>query len=217
MTRRDQAEAPEPQNGLLRPAAASGSAVTLARELREKNNFPTRFRVWPKLAMPNRSPSQTACRNAHRLRRRPGWFRPASLRSRADGWSEERQCAFLCALYATGSVAAAAKAVGMTRTSAYRLRQRPGAESFAAMWDRVLTPPGAGHVAKPRPDFRKVTLQTLNIWLETGFVQPVVYRGRLCAVRRKPDNSTLFRLLKRLGDDLGAAPRAGGARGWQSF
>lgn len=162
--------------------------------------------------MPIRSPSKPAPRNAHRSRRRPGWFRPVPLRARADGWSESRQCGFLSALYVTGSVAAAAKAVGMTRASAYRLRSRKEAESFAAMWDRVLTPPGCGHVPTPRPDFRKVTLVTLMSWLETGFVQPVVYRGRMCGVRRKPDDSTLFRLLRRLGDDPVALPGEGAAR-----
>ena len=148
---------------------------------------------------------------AHRRRRRPGWFRPVPLRARADGWSEARQCEFLTQLYVTGSVAAAARAVGMTRMSAYRLRGRTGAESFAAMWDRVLTPPGCGHVDTPKPDFRKVTLPTLHAWLETGFVQPVIYRGRMCAVRRKPDNSTLFRLLRRLGEDID--PKADWGRG----
>lgn len=123
------------------------------------------------------------------------------LRARADGWSETRQCEFLAQLYVTGSVAAAARAVGTTRMSAYRLRNRPDAESFAAMWDRVLTPPGDGHCPKPKPDFRKVTLATLMGWLETGFVRPVIYRGRMCQIARRPDDSTLLRLLRRLGDD----------------
>src|SRR3546814_12245485 len=38
-----------------------------------------------------------------------------------------------------GSVGPAAKAVGMGRASAYRLRERPGAESFAAAWDRAIS------------------------------------------------------------------------------
>ena len=64
----------------------------------------------------------------HRLR--PGWFRPVPLRSRRDGWSAERQCAFLAQLYLTRSVTSAARAVGMSRASAYRLREREEAESF---------------------------------------------------------------------------------------
>ncbi|GAB5348881.1 hypothetical protein [Alteriqipengyuania sp. 357] len=62
---------------------------------------------------------------AHHVRRRPGWFRPVPLRARRDGWSPWRQCAFLAQLYFTGSVAAAARRVGMSRASAYRLRERP--------------------------------------------------------------------------------------------
>lgn len=100
----------------------------------------------------------------------------------------------------------------MTRASAYRLRARTGAESFAAAWDRVLTPPGCGHAPTPKPDFRKVTRSTLDSWLEAGFVQPVIYRGRMCAVRRKPDDSTLFRLLRRLGEDID--PKAAWSRAW---
>jgi hypothetical protein len=136
----------------------------------------------------------------HRLRRRPGWFRPVPLRSRRDGWSEVRQCAFLVQLYFTGSATAAAKAVGMSRASAYRLRERPGAESFAFAWDRVLSLPGWGHPVAAKEDFRKVTNATLLARLESDLVQPVVYRGAMVHIRRKPDDSALFRLLRRTGN-----------------
>ncbi len=62
--------------------------------------------------------------------------RPA--RKRHDGWTPARQQAFLVALHATGVVATAASAVGMSAQTAYRLRTRPGATSFAAAWDRLL-------------------------------------------------------------------------------
>jgi hypothetical protein len=134
---------------------------------------------------------------AHRLRRRPGWFRPVPLRARGDGWSEARQCAFLAQLYLTGSVAAAAQAVGMSRASAYRLRKRAGAESFAFAWDRVLSSPGSGHPGAPCEDMRKVTTATLLARLESELARPVIHRGQLAGIARKPDNSTLFRLLRR--------------------
>jgi hypothetical protein len=60
-------------------------------------------------------------------------------RRRADGWTPEIQLCFIRALEAMGSVGRAAKAVGMGRRSAYRLLERPGAESFAAAWDRALS------------------------------------------------------------------------------
>ena len=59
-------------------------------------------------------------------------------RRRADGWTERRQRDFVTALAAMGSVLHAAQAVGMTKRSAYQLRDRPGAESFAAAWDLAL-------------------------------------------------------------------------------
>ncbi|MBC7986122.1 MAG: hypothetical protein H7X93_05550 [Sphingomonadaceae bacterium] len=45
---------------------------------------------------------------------------------------------FVEALAAMGTVDGAARAVGMSRMSAYKLRRRPGAESFAAAWDGAL-------------------------------------------------------------------------------
>jgi hypothetical protein len=66
-------------------------------------------------------------------------FDPVPLtRQRHDGWSAARQGAFLDVLAATGTVDSAVRAVGMTRVSAYNLRKRPGAESFAAAWDRAI-------------------------------------------------------------------------------
>ncbi|MGN6499923.1 MAG: hypothetical protein ACTHKM_07225 [Tsuneonella sp.] len=138
--------------------------------------------------------------HTHRLRRRPSWFRPVPLRSRRDGWSEVRQCAFLAQLYVTGSVTAAARNVGMSRASAYRLRERAGAESFAFAWDRVLTLPGSGHPGAAREDKRKVTMETLLARLHEELVRPVIYFGEMTGVARKVDNSTLFRVLRLTAD-----------------
>lgn len=137
-------------------------------------------------------------RPAHRVRRRPPFFHTVPLRERRDGWSEGRQCMFLAQLYVTGSVTAAARAVGLTRASAYRLRGRADAESFAHAWDTVLTPPGTGRCDPLRSDFRKVTNSALIRQAETGLIQPVLYRGSMTTIRRKADNSALFRLLRRL-------------------
>ncbi|QYU69332.1 hypothetical protein J4558_04090 [Leptolyngbya sp. 15MV] len=134
---------------------------------------------------------------AHTLRRRPGWFHPVPLRSRRDGWSAARQCAFLVQLYVTGSVTTAARAVGMSRASAYRLRERAEAASFAHAWDRVLSLPGWERAQPPREDFRKVTTATLLARLERELVQPVVHRGAMAGIRTKPDISTLLRLVRR--------------------
>ncbi|MES2442711.1 MAG: hypothetical protein V4574_07755 [Pseudomonadota bacterium] len=66
------------------------------------------------------------------------WFTPVPLlRTRHDGWTPARQRIFLAALADSGVVSRAARAAGMGVTSAYNLRRRKGAESFAAAWDTV--------------------------------------------------------------------------------
>lgn len=60
-------------------------------------------------------------------------------RNRADGWTPGTQANFIRALEAMGSVGQASKAVGMGRRSAYRLRERAGADSFAEAWNRALS------------------------------------------------------------------------------
>ncbi|MBL0923223.1 MAG: hypothetical protein IBJ12_02000 [Sphingomonadaceae bacterium] len=63
-------------------------------------------------------------------------FSPVPLdRKRSNGWTAAQQERFIVALAVMGSVGQAAKAVGMSRQSAYNLRERPGAESFAKSWD----------------------------------------------------------------------------------
>jgi hypothetical protein len=67
-------------------------------------------------------------------------FSPVPLeRARANGWSPVAQRRFIHALSVMGSVGAAARAVGMGRVSAYRLREREGAESFGAAWDNAIS------------------------------------------------------------------------------
>ena len=74
---------------------------------------------------------------------------PASLESQAlvtqtsdsarhPGWTPARQAAFLRELAATHSVTAAARAVGMSRQSAYKLRTRLRGEPFDAAWEQAF-------------------------------------------------------------------------------
>ena len=58
--------------------------------------------------------------------------------TRRDGWTTERQLRFLDALVSTRSITKAARSAGMSRESAYRLRDRAGL--FAALWDCALAP-----------------------------------------------------------------------------
>src|SRR3546814_15381884 len=57
---------------------------------------------------------------------------PVLRKRRKDGWSPDKQRAFIEVLADTGSVATAAQRVGMSESSAYRLRRSPGAEIGSA-------------------------------------------------------------------------------------
>lgn len=62
--------------------------------------------------------------------------------TRRDGWTPQRQLLFLKALERSRSVTRSARAVGMSRESAHRLRNRDPLGLFALMWDWAL---GASH------------------------------------------------------------------------
>ena len=59
----------------------------------------------------------------------------ASARHRRAYWTPARQCQFLAALMESGSVARAARTVGMSRSSAHRLRHRL---AFDRQWEEAL-------------------------------------------------------------------------------
>lgn len=57
-------------------------------------------------------------------------FTPVPRKYRYDGWTPERQKAFIDALAETGSVKAAALRVNMSKEGAYYLRRQPHADEF---------------------------------------------------------------------------------------
>ena len=65
-------------------------------------------------------------------------FDAVPLRERHDGWTPERQADFIAALAETGCVNMAAKAVGKSTQTAYRLRRSFDAQSFRQAWDAAL-------------------------------------------------------------------------------
>jgi hypothetical protein len=67
----------------------------------------------------------------------PG-FDPVPLRYRADGWTPEKQRAYVEHLAETLCPETAAALVGMSAESVRRLRRRPGAEGFDAACDAAL-------------------------------------------------------------------------------
>lgn len=118
-------------------------------------------------------------------------FLPVPLRQRSDGWTAARQGLFIGTLAQTGSVAAAAKAAGMSRMAAYRLRRATGAESLAQVWDHVL----AVRAGEGQPPSRKVTPEQLLEWALLGPIVVTMRRGRFVRAERKPCNSALLRCL----------------------
>jgi len=60
---------------------------------------------------------------------------PVRRKPRIDGWTEEKQRRFIETLADTGLVNVAARAVGMTRETAYRLRRAEHGAAFAPAWD----------------------------------------------------------------------------------
>lgn len=73
-----------------------------------------------------------------RSRRCANSFDPVPLRYRHDGWTPEKQRAFIEHLADTLCPETAAAMVGMSVRTAYELRRRAGAEGFAAAWDAAL-------------------------------------------------------------------------------
>lgn len=65
-------------------------------------------------------------------------YGPVPLRYRHDGWVPDRQAEFIEALAECGCVEQAARAVGMSRASAYALRRRPDAQAFRLAWEAAL-------------------------------------------------------------------------------
>jgi hypothetical protein len=120
-------------------------------------------------------------------RRRVPAFTPVPLRYRADGWTPSRQADFLGRLCETWSVAAAARHVGMTRESAYRLRDKPGAESFAAAWDSILA---------QRPSAPMSTHDLLWHRVRYGVLKPVMSGGKHVATRQSSDNDAVLKLYR---------------------
>ncbi len=66
-------------------------------------------------------------------------FTPAPTRKQVAGWTAERQRKFIENLSVSGSVGEAAATAGVSSRSAYRLRNKAGAESFARAWDAALS------------------------------------------------------------------------------
>ncbi len=129
-------------------------------------------------------------------------FTPVPLRTRRDGWTAERQRAFIGWLEKGLKPGTAARLVGMSRQTAYALRARPGAASFAAAWDRAVAAARRRRAARRRQSDWERAVE--------GVRHPVRYRGRIVAIEVRYDDAALLRLLRR-ADRFLEKQGAGGA------
>ena len=115
-------------------------------------------------------------------------FTPVATHYRgANGWSSEVQRAFVAALARCGVVAAAARSVGRSASSAYQLRKRAGpAHAFTLAWDEAQ---------------RRAGEEALDKAMAGGMVErrtAVWHRGRQVGWRMSYDNRLGYAALRAL-------------------
>ena len=116
-------------------------------------------------------------------------FAPVPRKYRHDGWTPERQRAFIEALADCGSVTRAAGMVNMAQANCYTLRRAPGAEEFRAAWDAAL-------------DFGVKRLKDIAFERAVeGELVPVFVGGKLMGFRRKHNDALLMFCLRHYGED----------------
>lgn len=111
-------------------------------------------------------------------------FTPAPFRSRHDGRTVEKQCAFIEALAETGVVEEACRRVGMSRTSADNLRRRPCGLHFRRAWQAAL-------------DYSLYRIEEAARQRgRVGVVRPVFYKGEEVGEYRHYDERLTMFLLR---------------------
>ena len=131
-------------------------------------------------------------------------FEPVpQARRRRVGWDAERQRAFIALLARLPSVGQAAKAVGMSRRSAYKLLDKPGAEQFAKAWDMAL-------------NFGMDRLRSSSVsrCLDGGDFVPVIRKGKMVRVEFRRNDGLAIALLSGQGRDADHY-RRGAQRRWR--
>jgi len=116
-------------------------------------------------------------------------FAAVPRKYRHDGWTPERQKAFIEALADTGSVTRAAAQVNMAQANCYALRRAPGAEEFRRAWEAAL-------------DFGVQRLKDIAFERAIeGQLIPLFVAGKLMGYRRKHNDRLLMFCLRHYGQD----------------
>jgi hypothetical protein len=119
-------------------------------------------------------------------------FEPVPRKFRHDGWTPERQRAFVGALADTGCVSRAARYVNMSKEGAYWLRRQPGSDAFRAAWEAALN---LG-VQRLKDEVYERALE--------GQLHPVFIGGKLKGFKRvKNDRLLMFALRMNAKDEYG--------------
>ena len=106
----------------------------------------------------------------------------------AARWTADKMTEFLRMLAATHSVSAAAKSVGMSRQSAYKLRSRLEGKAFDVAWNQAFH---QSYVNLPYAALERA----LN-----GYEVPHYYKGELIGTSRRYDERLTVALLKLSGN-----------------
>ena len=146
-------------------------------------------------------------------------FTPVPVRAQHNVWTPLLQQRFILALARGAGPDEAARSLGKTRQSVYRLRKMAGAASFAAAWDLAVD------FARTVPQAARAPFGGCGI---DSLLVPRFYRGRLIGYVQREDVAGAMRMLGRLdrlaerlavrgpagSDARGSGIRsAGGARG----
>ena len=136
-----------------------------------------------------RTPLTQLAAQGHSL---PGFEPVPRKNNRHDGWTPERQRAFIHALADTGSVSRAARHVNMSPEGAYYLRRQPGSEQFRRAWEAAL-------------DFGVQRLKDIAYERAIdGQLSPVFVAGKLKGFRRiRNDRLLMFCLRMNARDEHG--------------
>ena len=111
-------------------------------------------------------------------------FQPVPVRSRHDGWTAERQIAFVEKLADCGSISAAAKHVGMSRESVRKLRRRPSGRAFRDACDAALD---CGYADIEESAVERAT---------NGVARPIFFKGEQVGEWRHHDERLTMFLLR---------------------
>jgi hypothetical protein len=129
---------------------------------------------------------------------------------RSDGFTPDRQVAFLAALARCGVAADACRAVGISRDTAYRLRSSARGRAFALAWDAAIL------ISRGRLG-DELQSRALN-----GVVDKIYRNGELWGERHRHDNRLAMAVLTRLdrqaeGLGEGASTARAIAQEWDQF